>query len=156
MDTNRLHNDIKIELASLRRLENEMKYLSEMLHNGESFVEIRAAGSIIHDFYSGIEKVFERIAMLIDGSIPKGESWHVELLSRMAQPFEDKRTEVISEGLFQILKEYLRFRHLFRNIYGFQLNWELFRKLCEEMTSTLDLFSEEINTFLEIMQNKTR
>lgn len=154
MDMTRLRNDIKIELANLQRLEDEMKQVSEILHNEASFIEVRAAGSIIHDFYSGIEKIFERIAILIDGLIPKGESWHAELLSRMAHPFEDKRSEVISDGLFEILKEYVRFRHLFRNIYGFQLNWGLFKKLCDEMASTLNLFSDEMDTFLEKMQNR--
>lgn len=33
----------------------------------------RAAGPILHDFYTGIEKTFQEIAKRLDGGLPKGE-----------------------------------------------------------------------------------
>lgn len=39
-----------------------------------TFIEIRAAASILHDFYSGVEKVFEKIAASIDKILPRGEN----------------------------------------------------------------------------------
>ena len=29
----------------------------------------------LHGFYSGIERIFERIAEAIDGTVPRGENW---------------------------------------------------------------------------------
>ena len=34
----------------------------------------RAAGSILHDFYTGIEKIFREIGIRMDKSLPKGEN----------------------------------------------------------------------------------
>lgn len=122
--------DIKIELENLERLTEEMKQLLSGIGDTPSFIEIRAAGSIIHDFYCGTEKIFERIALHIDKSLPQGENWHTELLLQMAKPLNGVRRAIITEGLLQDLKEYLRFRHLFRNIYGFELKWERFKEFC--------------------------
>ena len=65
-----------------------MKQLLREIDDKPSSVEIRAEGSILHDFYCGIEKIFERIALSIDKSFPKGEDWHTELLLQMARPFK--------------------------------------------------------------------
>jgi hypothetical protein len=42
----------------------------------------------LHSFYTALEKVFEIIAVNIDQTIPKGESWHQELLRQMASEIE--------------------------------------------------------------------
>jgi hypothetical protein len=38
----------------------------------------------IHSFYSGLEKIFEKVASAVDGSVPQGVNWHHELLNQMA------------------------------------------------------------------------
>lgn len=37
----------------------------------------------LHGFYSGIERLFEQIAGLIDNSVPQGENWHQLLLQQI-------------------------------------------------------------------------
>ena len=59
MDKDNLENEIKIELENIERLLNEAKGLLEKANNEPGFIETRAAGSILHDFYCGIEKIFE-------------------------------------------------------------------------------------------------
>ncbi|HEY8884396.1 MAG TPA: hypothetical protein VIO35_03715, partial [Chloroflexota bacterium] len=59
-------------------------------------LELRAAGSILHDFYNGVERVFERIATAIDQDLPSAPNWHVDLLDRMAYPIPEVRPAVIS------------------------------------------------------------
>lgn len=54
--------DVKIEFGNLERLNKEMKDLLAKFAETPDFVERRAAASILHDFYSGVEKIFERIA----------------------------------------------------------------------------------------------
>jgi len=66
----------------------------------------------------------------------------------MAKPVEGKRNSVISEDLMQRLKEYLRFRHLFRHIYGFELKWDRIKPLCVDMEVVLGKLRREINDFL--------
>jgi hypothetical protein len=119
-----LKKDIEAELENLERLTQEMKEIINKVKNEPDepdFITTRAAGSIIHDFYCGIEKIFERIALNIDNSMPKGEDWHIKLLLQMTQAVDKRKMPVIDSEFMQVLKEFLRFRHLFRNIYGFEL-----------------------------------
>ena len=55
--------------------------------------------------------------------------------------------------MFHQLEEYLRFRHLVRNIYGFQLEYERFRHLIGEFPEVADKSKTQINEFLNIMEN---
>jgi len=144
-----LVDSIKIEIENLERLNNEMNELLKKIDKEPGFIEVRAAGSIIHDFYCGIEKIFERIALSIDKKLPEGENWHSELLSQMAKPCGRKRDAVISKELFENLKEYLRFRHLFRNIYGFELKWDRFKAISVKLDSIFKKVRHEIEGFLE-------
>lgn len=96
----------------------------------------RAAGSILHDFYTGVEKIFQEISKRLDGGLPKGERWHIELLESMAKPRE-ARPRVISSELEERLKEYLGFRHLFRNLYGIELKWDKLKDLLLQLRETI-------------------
>jgi len=146
-----LKTEIEEELRNLERLRGEM---SEVLkHPAPTFLEARAAGSILHDFYSGIEKIFRRIAAKIDRDIPSDEDWHTELLIRMSMSIDNIRPPVISVELKEQLGEYLRFRHLFRNIYGFELKWERCKALGMMMTEILDAFTKETRKFLEFIDS---
>ena len=68
---------IKDEVDKLKLLEKEKNAL---LKRRPSNYVARAGGSILHDFYTGIEKIFESIAKEVDNRLPMGEEWHSELL----------------------------------------------------------------------------
>lgn len=155
MDKNALGKEIEIELKNLNRLTGEMENLVAGFSEEPDVVRTRAAGSILHDFYSGVEKLFERIAIHIDGELPKGEDWHAELLSRMGRSSDKISGEtVIDQELLAKLKEYLRFRHLFRNIYGFQLKWERFEGLSLSLSDILGKLKVSIDAFVEKLDEK--
>lgn len=83
MDKKELIEDVKIKIDNLERLNYEMKDLLAKIGGKPTFINTRVAGSILHDFYSGVEKIFERIAISVDKELPKGENWHIELLLQM-------------------------------------------------------------------------
>ena len=141
-----LRADVKYELDNLLRLLVEWKKIKES-KDSLAFVESRAIGSILHDFYSGIEKIFKRIAVTIDRSLPEGDDWHIQLLNRMAIKIDGIRPEIISEELKNKLGEYLGFRHVFRNIYGFELSLERTKFLAESLENTYKNFKEAIDKF---------
>jgi len=99
MDKSDIKKEVDIELENLDRLVKEMEDLTRRFTNEPDFIQARAAGSIIHDFYCGVEKLFERVAVNIDGELPKGEDWHTELLSQMARPLVGIREAVINQDL---------------------------------------------------------
>lgn len=154
MGKDAIKNEIEIELKNLDRLVREMEALRGRFTNEPDFIQTRAAGSILHDFYCGVEKLFERIAVNIDSELPKGEDWHMELLLQMARSLEGIREAVIDQNLLVKLKEYLRFRHLFRNIYGFELKWNRFEKLSLSLSGILSGLKDNFNALKEALDKR--
>jgi len=148
-----LRADIGRELAALDRVEGQGKELLARMPEQPTFVEIRTSGSLLHDFYTGIEKIFQRIALEMEGGLPAGFEWHVELLLRMATPIEDVRPPVITNALQDKLSEYLRFRHLFRHLYGFQLRWDRCQTLLADLPRVKAEFQQQLNTFLAFLRS---
>jgi hypothetical protein len=144
--------DLDNELHQLDRLIQELATLRQRLPDPPTTLELRAAGSILHDFYNGAERSFERVATVMDSSLPTGANWHVELLSRMAYPIPGVRPAVISDPLRQRLGDYLRFRHLFRNIYGSELRWDLLRPLVSDLPDVHRDLAVDVRTFVRFLQ----
>jgi hypothetical protein len=142
-----LRGDIAREIASLERLVSEAEQLLQDLPEPPSFRETRAAGSILHDFYTAVERIFRQIALHVDGDLPKGDDWHIQLLRRMATDIQSVRPPVIDQGLERDLSEYLRFRHLFRNIYGFDLRWDLLDRLFRRLPSVESNVAAQLSHF---------
>lgn len=116
-------------------------------------LELRGAADLLHDFYTGCEKAFELIATTLDGGPPEGASWHRRLLETMSLEVPSVRPPVIRHETAQALDEYLRFRHLFRSLYGFELIWERVAPLLADLqpvhtavASDLDAFIAAINS----------
>jgi len=129
------------ELEKMKRLIDEAKDLQK---KKASNINIRAGGSILHDFYTGAENIFHAIANTIDESVPSGMNWHTELLNQMTLSIEGIRDPIISKDTARMLAEYLRFRHLFRKRYGFDLEWIHIKNLLQKMPSVYTSFEKEI------------
>ena len=143
-----LKADINREINNLLELEREMKDILEEAKDSPRKIEMRAAGSVLHDFYCAVERIFERIGNNIDGELPEGSDWHIQLLERMAVPIEGIRQSVINSESLEDLREILAFRHIFRNVYGFELKWERFRHLVNKLPEVTEKFEEDIKSFL--------
>jgi len=141
----RLKKAIAQELSTLEKLKREKELLQLPLNP-------RITGSILHDFYTGIEKIFRKIADEFEGGPPKGEQWHRELLDDMSWTLEGVRPAVIDNELRELLDEYLRFRHLFRSMYGFELNGRRMQALLDNFENVFHRFQEcmlSFNKFLD-------
>ena len=57
-----LKADIDHELRNLKRLAKELDDILTATKEG-SIARTRAVGSLLHDFYTGVEKIFSQIAM---------------------------------------------------------------------------------------------
>lgn len=109
-------------------------------------IEISALAAFLHSFYTGIENIFKRIAIEIDGTGPSGDRWHSDLLTAMSEP-STKRPAVISPELRALLGKYLEFRHLFRHAYGFLLKWRRMDDLVLDAEQTLGGLETELRSF---------
>ena len=141
-----LRAQILSELGSMKKLLDEA---GDVVDKEGSNLSIRAGGSILHDFYTGAENIFHAIAGAVDERIPSGMSWHIELLNQMTLNIEELRSPVISSDTAKALEEYLRFRHLFRKRYGFDLEWESIRKLLKKLPQVYDLLKHDLSAAIE-------
>ena len=146
-----LKADIDREMAQVERLLEESR--SDLSGVGEvpSRLEVRGVGSVLQDFYSGVERVFERIAVELDGELPRGGDQQSQLLNRMEEEVEGVRPRVLPPGLAERLRPFLRFRHLFRNIYGGQLRWERSTELLAEADEVWPLLEQQMQEFKGVL-----
>ncbi len=106
----------------------------------------------LHGFYSGLEKIFEKIAATVDGSVPNAANWHQELLSQMSMEIPEVRPAVISQELRDMLEDYRGFRHVVRNVYTHLLNPEKIELLITKIEPVLEKLTAEINAFATFLQ----
>jgi hypothetical protein len=144
---------VKDELGKLRLLDKEKDGL---LKEKPSNYLLRAGGSILHDFYTGIEKMFENIAKDIDHRLPAGEDWHSELLHQMTLDLTGLRPPIISSDTEKKLREFLGFRHLFRKRYGFELDWQKMKRLILKISPVLADLEKEIEIFFDATHSLSR
>ncbi|MBN2033594.1 MAG: hypothetical protein JW836_09975 [Deltaproteobacteria bacterium] len=112
----------------------------------------------LHNFYTGIESIFEDIARTVDGAVPEGANWHQELLVQMAADLAGSRPPVIRRSTRDSLDEYRAFRHLVRNVYTFNLRPKRLSDLVERIRICfMDLRSdlEEFGRFLQALEEST-
>ena len=110
----RLAAEIEHELERLEQLGEEVAAVP--LDDDNAFA-LRARGSMLHDFYGGIERVFVRIAEELDGGVPHGEQWHRQI-AHEHEPGDPGRAPRGNRARVSLreLGDYLRFRHVFRNV----------------------------------------
>ncbi len=143
-----LARQIRDELEHLRQLVNQAETWLRGYKGEPTSLEIMGAGKIVHDFYGGVERIFERIAMRLDEDLPPGPHWHTDLLRRMEHPWGEKRQAVVDHDLALRLHRYLRFRHLFRHTYGYELVWDELRPLVEGLPRALADLNTRLQLFL--------
>ncbi len=146
-----LKADIDRGMAQVERLLEESRGDLRGVGGIPSRLEVRGVASVLHDFYSGVERVFERIALELDGELPRGGDWHSQLLNRMEEEVEGVRPRVLTPRLAERLRPFLRFRHLFLNICGGQLRWERSTGLLAEADEVWPLLEQQMQEFKGVL-----
>lgn len=112
---------------------------------------LRSVGSILHDFYTAVEDIFEMVAQDLDGGLPSGPAWHKRLLNSMSVAVEGLRPACISKETATWLNDYLSFRHAFRNVYGHRLEWQRMKPLLEQLPGRYGSLKQEISEFTRFL-----
>jgi hypothetical protein len=113
-----------------------------------SFERLAALSTVLKSFYTGIERIFERIVRQVDSAHPEGESWHTELLNQVARPNEI-RPAIISEQSRQFLRDYLAFRHRSRHAYAQYLIWSSMAQPVVDIPELWNTVRSEILRFIQ-------
>ena len=140
-----LRDDLSRECSRLHKLVAGLSDLGQRLQHSADAVE--AAALRLHSFYTGVERMLLLISRVVNGGTPsQGEGWHRRLLERMAMA-TDTRPVVLNESTQQELQEYLRFRHLVRNLYADELRAEPIQRLIEQLEHTWPKLDADIRNF---------
>ena len=123
-------------------------------HGGEEAdLYVDAAALNLHDFYSGLERVFRQIAAIVDHSVPSGGEWHRDLLQQMCIEIPGLRLAVLSPETCATLEEFMRFRHVVRNVYAYQLDGERIQKLVRDAGTVLGQITTELDQFAAFIED---
>jgi len=147
----RIVTEIQDELGKLNQLFQEWESHRFLEWTDKFF--LRSKASVLHDFYCGVENIFKRIAPALNGGLPDGPVWHKELLYHMSLAIPQVRPAVVSKETAVLLDEFLDFRHKFRHIYGFDLDFTKMDAVERIYPETQQKFYKDIMKFLDFLNN---
>ena len=122
--------------------------LSRCRDTAPNEIELSALAATLHSFYTGVENIFKRVAVELDGEPVRGDAWDRELLLRM-KTATTRRPALLSEEFHDTLNEYLRFRHVFRSAYSFDLDWQKMSPLVLGLEETFHKLEGALDDFLK-------
>lgn len=143
----------RAEREQLRRLLTGIQpLLAKCRDTAPNAIELSALAATLPSFYTGIENIFKRVSVELDGQRVSGDMWHRELLLRMKEPTA-VRPALLSHELHDVLLEFLRFRHVFRSAYSFDLDWRKMSPLVLKVEETLRQLENALDVFLDSLKN---
>lgn len=138
----------------IERIERAMHASEPPSENQDLFVDSAALN--LHDLYSALERIFESIASTVDRSTPTGHEWHRELLKQMAVDVRDVRPAVISSDTVARLDDFLRFRHVVRNVYAFTRDLDRVGLLARRARPTFQAARADLVAFVDLLDDLAR
>ena len=106
-----------------------------------SNIEIAGVGALLHNFYSGVEKILKDIVRSKGISLPDGATWHRDLIDLAV------KHHIILEGTAAGLTPYLAFRHFFVHGYVFLLDPEKLEPLLQEVDKVLNRLMSDLKKY---------
>ncbi|WP_008313453.1 hypothetical protein [Leptolyngbya sp. PCC 6406] len=142
--------DIEAELARLSRLEQAIQQVQAEIERDQlrSHLFYENLALKLHNFYNGCEKILRLVAVELNGGLPTGADWHQRLLDRMGQEREG-RPAVLAPETASHLREFLSFRHIVRNLYGFELDSSRVAALLDRYPSLWAKVLRDVKAFVE-------
>jgi len=107
-----------------------------------------AMGTYLMNFYNGIENILKRITIKYYLTMPKGPSWHKELLVLSSNPPSGK-IAVFNQNIVERLYPYRNFKHRFVSGYGIQLKGEKMLELVDNIEPLWVDIKKIISDFLD-------
>jgi hypothetical protein len=134
-----LATDLAVEARQLGVLVEGLAALAEAWEqSGAGTERVDAAALRLQSFYTGIERCLVQIVRVLNGGTPDGADWHRRLLERLTMA-TDHRPALLSPATTRQLGELLRFRHLVRHLYAYDLDAEQVQRL---LRLALDLWPQ--------------
>jgi len=146
----RIHQELDELARVVSRAERAIFAAKQRPEDQDLFVD--AAALNLHDFFGGLERIFQQIGTTVDGELPTGSDWHRQLMVQMQRDMPDLRPPVVSTEVINILDEFRRFRHVVRNIYAFEFDPEQIERLVNQMSDFFAQIRTELLVFASFLR----
>ena len=152
---NELEKEVNFEISEINKLFDEGKLLLNLIKIKENpdFIEKAAAGSFLHSFYNGVEKLAILIYKGINEKIQNDFKWHKNLFEKTFNPTENFPALFNNKYKIQ-LQEYMDFRHFFRHTYGYKINIKKIKPLINNVENLWENIKNDVNIFIKSLEIK--
>jgi len=134
----------------LTSIQTTLDTLDTLLGQAERIPEIAlipAAAGYIEDFYSGCERLAQRVAITLDGGLPEGRDWHGQLLRQVANSGPQGRPPLWDKAVLLELDTYCRFRHRARHLYSINLDGTRVLALARQVSTVFETVRQAVAVF---------
>jgi hypothetical protein len=146
----RIHQELDELARVVSRAERAIFAAKQRLEDQDLFVD--AAALNLHDFFGGLERIFQQIGTTVEGELPTGSDWHRQLMVQMQNDMPDLRPPVVSTEVIHTLDEFRRFRHVVRNIYAFEFDPKQIERLVNQMSDVFAQIRTELLVFASFLR----
>jgi len=148
-----LGSHIREELSEIQIIIQRAKKAWSLALAKDDLLYLDSVALNLHDFYSGLERIFERVAENIDEIKPENLNWHQQILKQMAMEIPKVRPAVVSQDLKEDLDKYRAFRHIVRNIYAHNFRIDKIKDLMVNIDKILGELEKELLIFCEFLES---
>lgn len=142
-----LRTDLQVERSKLTVLVQTFDDLLQAWQEPEAARErCDAAALRLQSFYTGIERCFVQIVRVLNGGPPDGADWHRRLLERMGVS-TDTRPALLDASTLQGLAELMRFRHVVRHLYAYELERDQVERLLHRAVALWPCLEQQFACF---------
>lgn len=141
--------DLEVERRKLAQLLESLHDLQMALERDPPTSERVDAGALrLQSLYTGVERCLVQIVRALNGGTPEGSDWHRRLLERMTVS-TDLRPAVLRRSTADDLGELLRFRHVVRHLYAYELEPAAVQRLMGNAITLWPAVSDDFDAFAE-------
>jgi hypothetical protein len=144
-----LERNIQKDLETIERLYEDLG--SPELSESEPQESMIVIAFRLHSLYSAFENIFRNVAAAFENQMEPG-GWHRQLLQRMRLDLTPLRPAVIDDQAYDRLDELLRFRHVFRTMYGVELDSLRLQVVLRKALELRPLYQPQLERFLEFLR----
>ncbi len=144
----KLKEDISDGINLLNRALDALSDFKEKIILKDADIAQKASiGTFLMNFYTGVENIIKRVCKEYYHTLPKGASWHKELLDLSCSPPKNKMP-LFTRDIVDRLNPYRGFKHFFVSGYGFKLEIELMISLIDNIDNLWTDIKKSLTEFL--------
>ena len=125
--------------AEQEHIEKTIKLIEKATNKKKrTTLEVAGLGTLIHNFYNGLENILKQILKDHGHAIKQSSNWHKNIIETASSK------KIITKKLQKLLYQYLAFRHFFVHGYGILLKEDRLLALCADISPTYQQFKKDL------------